>query len=91
MVGLTRPTRTWLAVQDQHVHGWPYKISTYMQVDLTRSARTWLTLQDHQRVHRWPYNACIIFSQFLLKSTSTTRAFKDFFILRFKREIIIIS
>jgi hypothetical protein len=78
MVGLTRAAPTWLTLQDQHVHGWPYKISTYMQVDLTRSARTWLTLQDHQRVHGWPYNACIIFSQFLLKSTSTTRAFKDF-------------
>ena len=53
MVDLTRSARTSLTLQDQHVHGWPYKICTYI-VDLITPARTWLALQDHH-VHGWPY------------------------------------
>jgi hypothetical protein len=45
MADLAMPARTWLTLQEQHVHGCPYKISTYM-VDLTRPARTWLTLKE---------------------------------------------
>jgi hypothetical protein len=30
MVDIRRSACTWLTLQDQHVHGWPYKISTYM-------------------------------------------------------------
>jgi hypothetical protein len=52
-VALVRSTinvHTWLSLKDQHVHGWPYKIRTYM-VDPTRSARKWSTLQNqHDKV-----------------------------------------